>query len=609
MLAAEVSDKLAKDVAGVCQELLPNGKREGNEWCAGSVDGEEGRSLKVRLTGTKKGTWADFADSGKSGDLLDLWAYCRNETIADAINSACEYLGVQRKQHYFDKPARSYTLPARPQNATIPVNAELDYITKERKLTIEAIEAYKIRSRAGEIIFPHFRDGKLIAIKYRKIDGDKSDKWRWEKGCEPCLFGWQAIPDDVREVVICEGHIDAPSWWMLGHPALSIPNGVNAMDWIELEYDRLDRFDRVFLAMDNDEAGRKAISAIVDRLGRERVQVIELPDPFKDANELIQLGMTASQVETLFKNARSLDPDELKKADYFSQAVRDIAAGKHRGSEGYKMPWAEAGASFIFRPGEVTLLVGVNFSGKSEACGQISLELMSQSVKTCVASLEYKPATWISKLCRQASCTPLDKISEPYLDRTLDMVNENLWAFTAFGKSKFSLILEIFRYARRKYGVWLFLIDNLQKLGFADDDYNSQVDVINALTDFAKEHDCHVIMVHHMNKSVSNDLRGSSGVKGSGALTDLADNVIEWWRNREKEDKLQDLERMIIEPEEDLLNQPDAICKVQKSKNGEGSPPKYHLYFHQESHQFIWTRWSKPKKYVQFSTAENEVTA
>lgn len=38
---------------------------------------------------------------------------------------------------------------------------------------------------------------------------------------EPCLFGWQAIPDGIREVTITEGEIDAMTAWQYGRPALA----------------------------------------------------------------------------------------------------------------------------------------------------------------------------------------------------------------------------------------------------------------------------------------------------------------------------------------------------------------------------------------------------
>ena len=92
MNAAELSQRMASDAAAIAQYLLPNGKRKAGEWMAGSINGEEGQSLSVRLTGTKAGVWKDFA-SGEAGDLLDLWAACRSQSIGEAIREAKQYLG------------------------------------------------------------------------------------------------------------------------------------------------------------------------------------------------------------------------------------------------------------------------------------------------------------------------------------------------------------------------------------------------------------------------------------------------------------------------------------------------------------------------------------
>ena len=60
------------------RELLPGGRKEGNFFCAGSVGGEAGQSLKVNLSGAMIGKWTDFsAAEGTdeySGDILKLIA-------------------------------------------------------------------------------------------------------------------------------------------------------------------------------------------------------------------------------------------------------------------------------------------------------------------------------------------------------------------------------------------------------------------------------------------------------------------------------------------------------------------------------------------------------
>lgn len=71
--AAEVARGLAGRTPELVRELLPNGKKQGNEWVCGSLAGEPGRSLSVRLNGGKAGIWSDFS-SNESGDALDLVA-------------------------------------------------------------------------------------------------------------------------------------------------------------------------------------------------------------------------------------------------------------------------------------------------------------------------------------------------------------------------------------------------------------------------------------------------------------------------------------------------------------------------------------------------------
>ena len=72
----EISARLAKDATSIAEYLLPNGKRKNGEWAVGSVDGEAGGSMSVRLTGAKAGVWKDFA-TGECGDMIDLWAATR----------------------------------------------------------------------------------------------------------------------------------------------------------------------------------------------------------------------------------------------------------------------------------------------------------------------------------------------------------------------------------------------------------------------------------------------------------------------------------------------------------------------------------------------------
>lgn len=595
MTAKEIAQQLARDAEGICRLLLPNGKKDGKEWRVGDVSGSEGKSLGVRLTGNKAGQWKDF-NEGHGGDLLDLWAITQGVSIGEALSQAKEHLGIREQR--FTGGERSYTRPIKPK-VSKPRDGEMDYLSGERKLDTRAIEAYRLAVRGQDIVFPHLRDGELVALKYMNPKSDKGGKWRWEKGCEPCLFGWQAIPEDAREVVICEGHMDAPSWWQMGKPALSIPNGATAHDWIEVDFEHLERFDTIWLAFDNDTPGQNAIPQVADRLGRERCRIIDIPKPWKDGNDLLKAGFDALKIEALFEKARTLDPDELKHASYYEDEVLDLLTGKKADLAGYRTPWAKAGDRFRFRRGELTILAGENFHGKSEACGHFVVDCLAQGALACVASLEYKPPRWLRNVGFQASAKRGEPLSDEYAKAVFDWVKRNLWVFDVSG-AKVEKIVEVFEYARRRYGIDLFVIDNLQKCGIADDDYSSQKIFAEKLSDFARDHDVHVILVHHVNKSNDEGPRNKAGVKGSGGITDMANNVVIWWRNRGKERELEALGGTV---DEEVLDKPDAMMIVEKQRET-GDTPKILLWFDRHSGQFVQQRGHRPKQYVQWSIRE-----
>jgi twinkle protein len=226
---------------------------------------------------------------------------------------------------------------------------------------------------------------------------------RTESNCEPCLFGWQAIPANAREVVICEGELDALAWYQLGHPALSVPNGANGHTWIEQEYEHLERFDVIYLSYDNDEVGRKGVAESIDRLGRERCRVVEIPTPWTDANDLVKSDFDVSKISTLFDKARTLDPEELKPASvYVDEVIQEFYPPEHI-KPGFTLPWSKTHHLLRFLPGEVTLLGGVNGHGKSEGAGHITLDAILQGEKACIASMEFKPSRWLMRLTRQAA--------------------------------------------------------------------------------------------------------------------------------------------------------------------------------------------------------------
>jgi Toprim domain-containing protein len=99
--AADLARRLARDAEAVCRHYLSNGRRAGRYWIAGDVMNTPGRSLYVRLQGPDYGRgaaghWTDAAN-GEHGDLLDLIARNRDlSRLGEAMDEARCFLALPR---------------------------------------------------------------------------------------------------------------------------------------------------------------------------------------------------------------------------------------------------------------------------------------------------------------------------------------------------------------------------------------------------------------------------------------------------------------------------------------------------------------------------------
>lgn len=579
--AKDIADRLAGVADSVAPMLLPHGKRSGAEWCVGSIAGEAGESLKVRMTGSKAGVWQDFASGGKGGDLIDLWAQARGLTLGEAIKQAKEYLCLQDTQ--LQNPRKNYVKPScEGVQELLPQHAQ--WLLEVRRITPETCERYKLASKKGALMFPSLRGGELIAAKYRKIP---AKEFFVDADCEPCLFGWQALKGTERAIVICEGELDCLAFAEYRVPALSVPfgggSGAKQTQWIEAEFDRLVQFDWIFLALDNDAAGKAGTDEIIKRLGRERCRVVTLPR--KDANACLIDGIDRSEIVAALTDAKTQDPEQLKQASDFAADLEKEFEANPDGEEGIRLPWKKVGDDLILRMGEVSVWAGYNGHGKSQVIGQISMYALLNGWLGCVASMEFKPVKWLKRLVRQAAGR--SDASPAYAGFVARWFHDKLWVFDVSGKAKSSNILDVFAYAARRYGVQFFVIDNLAKCGFDEDDYNAQKAFVDCLTDFVREYQVHVALVCHMRKGENEDKPSDKmGVKGTGAITDMVDTFVSVWRNKPKEKSIK-IATQAGQPIPDELKQaPDCILQCGKQRNGE-SEPHIALWFNQDSLQYL----------------------
>jgi len=612
----EIVERLNDRAEEIAAHLLPAGRRRGREWEVGNIRGETGDSLKVCVEGAKRGRWRDFATGEESGDLLDLWREVKGLSLAEAIRDVKRYLGIQEPA--FEKlTGKSYRRPTAPKAAKkVADESPVRKYLAGRGLTAESINAYRLGEveavgpwqgwkrqepwQGPWIVLPSFRGNELTAVKYlhlQRRDGKKQTIV--EANCEPCLFGWQAIPENSRTVTLCEGELDALTLWQYGFPALSVPFGGGAgakQQWIDNEFHHLERFEEIALCLDQDEEGEKATREIIGRLGAHRCKVVRLPH--KDANECLQKGVPADEIRACFEAAESLVPGELKSPTAFSKAVIEEFFPSGGEPPGFTLPWLMKGKPVRFLRGEVTIWTGRNGHGKSLALNQIVLAAMHQGDRVCVASFEMHPRKTLSRLIRQAHGK--GELERAEIEAALSWLDGKLWIFDLLGTAKVDRLLEVFRYAYRRYGVQQFVIDSLLKCGIDSDDYKGQKAFLDILNDFANETNAHVHLVAHSRKD-ENELAppGKLDVKGSGDITDLASNVWSVWRNRVKEDDLAKLEagEKVQLSRTDIERKPDALLMCVKARDDRNEEGRIALYLHKDSLQFHGRQGAEPDRY------------
>lgn len=599
MTPSEIAGRLVDRVIDVCHHLLPGGKREGSEWRAGSVAGDKGKSLGVCLKGDKVGVWCDFTTGETGGDLLDLWCAVRSCDMRAAMDEALSYLGVS--QPALTVPAeKTYVRPERPKCQAPKAQSPVMEYLSGRGLKPETIAAFKIGEQGRKIVFPYLRDGSLIAYKTLGLDRPNGKKQIvFSAGAEPCLFGWQAVPSDTREITLTEGEIDAMTAWQYGRPALSVPFGGGSgakQQWIEHEYRNLERFDVIYLCMDSDEAGQQATDEIVKRLGRERCRLVNLG--CKDFNvALDSLFYERDDIDECYEKAKSLDPEKLVAVTDFRDDVCAEFFERNPTVAGMALPWDKPDDPVIrFRSSELTVWTGWSGHGKSQLLNYLAFHGMRQGEKFCIASMEMPAKRTLQRMVRQAAGMAYP--ARGYINAILDSLAGSLWIYNQMGSAKTAEMVDTFRYAARRYGVTQFVVDSLAKLGMAEDDYNGQKAAMEALVGFAHEMGVHVHLVAHPRKADDETKApGKLDVRGGAILTDLADNVVTVWRNKKKETAMKDA----IEEEKAQLRQQSDVHMLISKQRLTGEEGKICLWFDTASAQYLARADHKPRQWVSYS--------
>lgn len=295
---------------------------------------------------------------------------------------------------------------------------------------------------------------------------------------------------------------------------------------------------------------------------------------------LVQLG--AKVIGDIDFSRYALPESEAAKVRLADEWAGDVTDHFAFGSSpvGAVLPWGKTHGAIKLRKGELSVWAGVNGHGKSLLHSQVSLGLVRQGLRVCIASLEMKPVQTMVRMARQGVGS--DQPSPSLVDEFVDCLRGNLWLYDQQGTVDSRKMLAVVRYCREELNIEHFVIDSLMKCGMGADDYNAQKHFVDALSTYAKDTDVHIHLIAHSRKRQNeHGIMDKFDVKGASEITDMADNVFTVWRNKPKEEAAQ---KDVAGKDKD--DHPDAILVCDKQRNGDWEG-RVNLWFHKRAQQYL----------------------
>ena len=437
---------------------------------------------------------------------------------------------------------KTYAFPPEDVKSSPPAEngPVMTYLTSERLLDPAIINRFRVEGKGStrEIVFPCYSpSGQLINRSYCKLERDEKGKKivRQDKGCAPCLFGWQSFSEEDWKkgyVVICEGQIDAMTWRQWGHPALSIPNG-SGMTWIDYNFEELEVFEKLYISFDMD--GKVSREPVSSRLGAARTAFVSIPH--KDANACLKAGCGAAEAQEWLDQAKGVTPPNIHTAlDLKGPFLKRMQEGDNGVGFATVLFRFFNRDQFKFRPGEVTLWVGISNHGKSSFLRFLFTIFLKHDQASGIASLEVPCDKTLKAMFLSTRGT-----SSMTPESWLDAVGECVVFYNRVGYAEEKELCEAIEYCARRFDVKHFMVDSLMRISGLEEDYPRQGEFMNRLQEVAKKTGVHIHLVAHERKEKDeNGSPDANSIKGSSLLRNNADNIFFVRRNMEKRNALRD---------------------------------------------------------------------
>lgn len=373
-------------------------------------------------------------------------------------------------------------------------------------LKISSQEEYmpQVGANRNCILFPYFRNGEIVNVKYR--DGQKN--FKLSSGAELIFFNLDSIKGE-KSIIITEGEIDCLTYVENGFKAtVSVPNGA-AKGNLKLEYldncwQDFEDAEIIYLATDDDEAGRRLQDELARRLGVERCRKVEYFG-YKDVNELAKSDV--SLVSKTIKEAKDFPIDGV----YTANDIRDEIWKLYENglSRGATVGIREIDELISFELGYMTAITGVPSHGKSSVLDQFLLGL---NVNSGWKGAFYSPENWplqvhYSRIASKFYGKWFKQMSREENIYCMDYFSNNFYFIMPENAHTVDSLLETVRQLIKKHGINYFVIDAWNKMEHKYTSSETQYisETLDKFDFFCKRNKVHLFLVAHPTKMKKNE--------------------------------------------------------------------------------------------------------
>lgn len=467
---------------------------------------------------------------GVSGNMLTLAADFDEFSLGSSV------------EEYF-RPRKQFKTFKTPDAPIEPKDPALKYL-QSRGIGETIAKRYQITVQTdndNHLVIPFFDDkGKMVFIKYRKTDFDKSkDKNKeWcEAGGKPILFGMYQCNLQNKTLVITEGQLDSLSLAQAGiENAVSVPTGAKGFTWVPYCWDWIvNNFETIIVFGDYENEQISLLDELKQRFYKLHIKHVR-EDSYKeckDANDILR-KYGAAYLKTCVDNAidlpltqvldladvKDVNPYDLEKLESGISELDDILNGG--------LPFSG-----------ITIITGKSGKGKSSFASQILANALEQGYKCFAYSGELPNhlfKSWLyyqlaGKSHIQTYITKKGKEGYKISDANKNLIREwhrgNIFIYDSSNMDNENhSLLSLVEETIIRYGVRVILIDNLMtgldlEYSKESDKYERQSKFVKALARIGMRYDVLILLVAHKRKNMGNETDAMDEVSGSSDITNL----------------------------------------------------------------------------------------